>query len=151
MNTRQKIWNLLKEGKSIDEICVLLKDEPCSNIRSYVHRVRRDVKGPINETKTVIDKVYPITEREEDHFNVTLPCCICKRILIITVNKEHLSLYNTEMAKTYRCLMCARPKVRGLKSEIKEENVLKVEESKVDNPVPHVNEEDINHGNCVGE
>ena len=125
MNTRQKIWNLLTEGKSIDEIEVLLKDEKVTNIRVYIHRVKRDIR--LGKKKKVYDKrvdeARGITEtrigvfyrNKQDGWTIDLKCLKCKNIVPITIHKTHMPLYTEEIKTKYICVLCRRPKRKVIK------------------------------------
>jgi len=71
MNTRKRIFELLAEGKSVDEIEQLLKDEKVKNIRAYIHRVNRDIRLSKKVDTPEAPVVPEVPSASEGNDNVT--------------------------------------------------------------------------------
>jgi hypothetical protein len=106
MNTRQKILQLFKEGKTPEEIIELLKDEKVSSIRSYVSRVKRDFKSPDFKGKErVAKRLRKAGIIIKGKNNVACKCVTCgEEYGIRTSNRD---LYDLEVVKeNWTCAKC---------------------------------------------
>ena len=92
MSKRQKIIELLKQGKSVKEICSLLNVQ-----KYYVYSVRYQLK------QNKVKKEQKKKELRKKHL-LELTCCKCKKTYLIRVNRPEL--YTEEVIKKWKCLNC---------------------------------------------
>jgi hypothetical protein len=113
LNTRQKILQLYKEGKTPTEIIELLKDEKVSNIKSYVSRVRMDldkigVKAANDEKISTIEN-QGIRVR---HKEVSIPCQVCKQMIMVNANDPRIYKYSI-VQENFVCISCESKLKKG--------------------------------------
>lgn len=92
MSKYRRIIELLKQGKSVKEICSLLNVQ-----KYYVYSVKYQLKQrkiKKEQRKRALKKLHVLE----------LTCCKCKKTYLIRVNKPEI--YTEEVIKKWKCLNC---------------------------------------------